>query len=351
MTPDGFHVLYAAATTIPGRLALGGLAAAGESLLVVRGPDGVRRGIALGCKTLTVDGKPIHVPEADFEFDLVNGRLNATPVYRPVEPVQILPADTSAFVGQQKVTLTCTTPNTQIHYTLDGSNPTPASPLYRAPFTITNSTTVRASAFRDGVTTAPTTMSGTKASLATEAFFAVETPQKAVGTPATVPGLQYDYYEGPWQELLTRLDEMTPVRSGQVAKLFDESARGTAATFAFRYTGYLDVPADGVYRFYAPPEFYEPNIMAGYDLHLSIDGQDWYPATSRHALGIWSIALQKGKHTLMVTFSDLRGDAVRKMAQSKQQAWIWAGTVPDVEMAGPGMPKAPIPAGMLSHAG
>jgi hypothetical protein len=349
MTPDGFHLLYAAATIIPGRLALGGLTATGESLLVARGPDGVRRGIALGCKALSVDGKAVAVPRADFEFNLANGRLTATPIYTPVEPVQLLPADSSAFVGQQTVTLTCATAGTQIHYTLDGTGPTPASPLYRGPFILTHSTTVRASAFRDGVATAPTTMSGTHASLATEAFFAAETLQKAVGTPATVPGLHYDYYEGPWQELLTRLDDMTPVRSGQVAQLFDESGRGTAPTFAFKYTGYLDVPADGIYRFYAPPEFYEPNIMAGYDLHLFIDGQEWYPGTSRHALGIWPVALQKGKHAFTVTFADLRGDAVKKMAQRGQQAWIWAGTVPKVEMAGPGVPKGPVPAGMLSQ--
>ena len=349
--PDGARVLYAAATTIPGRLALGGLTASGESLLVFRGPDGVRHGIALGCKSLIVDGKAAALPGSDFEFDLGIRQVKFTPIYTPVEPVEIQPSDTTAFVGQQTVTLTCTTPGAPIHYTLDGTDPTPASPFYRGPFVLTGSAAVRARAFRVGVTAAPTTMSCTEASLATGAFFAAQTPGKAAGAPTTVPGLSCDFYEGPWQQLMMGLERMTPVKSGHVDRLFDEGLKGTAPTFAFKYAGFIQTPADGVYNFYAPPEFYEPNILSGYDLHLFIDGKEWYPATSRHALGIWSIALQKGQHSFTVTFADLRGDAVKKMDQPGQQPWVWTGSTPSVEISGPGLRRGPIPTSMLSCAG
>lgn len=39
----------------------------------------------------------------------------------------------------------------EIRYTLDGSNPTASSTLYSAPFTLSETTTVRAVAIKDGV--------------------------------------------------------------------------------------------------------------------------------------------------------------------------------------------------------
>ncbi len=347
-TPKGTHVMYQAATVAPGVLKVAGLSAGGESLLLTIEADGTKRGVVLGCKSLLIAGKPMAIPSADFEFEIVGATLKTTNIYTPLQPVTISPADTTAFVGKQVVTLAGATPKSEIRYTLDGSDPTPDSALYTAPITLTATTTVKARSLRPGTKVLPTTMSGTTASIVTEALYDAAPLAKAVDAPATAPGLRYDYYEGRWQDLLSGLDRMKPVKSGQVEKLFDISAKGAAPTYAFKYSGYFEAPADGIYNFTAPPEFYEPSIMAGYELRLSLDGKEWYPTTSRHALGVWSVGLAKGKHLFSVLFADLRADGVQKMNKPNLKPAVWEGTVPDVQMSGPGLPKGAIPQGLLS---
>lgn len=54
------------------------------------------------------------------------------------------------FLGSKKVILICNAEGATIHYTLDGSAPTPASPVYKQPLTLSKSATVRAFAVRKG---------------------------------------------------------------------------------------------------------------------------------------------------------------------------------------------------------
>lgn len=74
---------------------------------------------------------------------------------RLVDPVRITPWGTTQrpHLFEEPVTITLTTPlqpDAEIHYTLDGSQPTAKSPRYRQPLVITNSTEIRASGFRRG---------------------------------------------------------------------------------------------------------------------------------------------------------------------------------------------------------
>ncbi|MBQ6000284.1 MAG: chitobiase/beta-hexosaminidase C-terminal domain-containing protein [Clostridia bacterium] len=55
------------------------------------------------------------------------------------------------FDGSLSVTLTSATPDAEIRYTLDGSNPTNSSTLYRGPITLTATTTVKAIACKNGM--------------------------------------------------------------------------------------------------------------------------------------------------------------------------------------------------------
>ena len=67
------------------------------------------------------------------------------------------------FVGSQQVTLSHNDADAAIYYTLDGSDPTTSSTLYSAPFTISETTTVKAIAVRNGVSSSPATATFTKA--------------------------------------------------------------------------------------------------------------------------------------------------------------------------------------------
>ena len=57
---------------------------------------------------------------------------------------------TVSFIGQTSVFIETQTPGASLHYTLDGSEPTPASPMYTGPLLLSESATVRALAVKNG---------------------------------------------------------------------------------------------------------------------------------------------------------------------------------------------------------
>ena len=74
--------------------------------------------------------------------------LIAAPVRTPTSPTP-----TEFFSDQQTfVTLECATAGATIYYTTDGSDPTTSSTVYSAPFAVTSGTTVKARAYRAGLT-------------------------------------------------------------------------------------------------------------------------------------------------------------------------------------------------------
>jgi len=68
----------------------------------------------------------------------------ANPRTLPPAATPTITPDGGSFAGSMEVTLVSTTPGAVIHYTLDGSPPTLASPVYGSPFTLTASATVQA---------------------------------------------------------------------------------------------------------------------------------------------------------------------------------------------------------------
>lgn len=68
----------------------------------------------------------------------------ATNFYTPKPVFSLAPG---FYSGTQNVTITCSNPSATIRYTLDGSTPTTASPLYAAPVAITVTKVLRAVAF------------------------------------------------------------------------------------------------------------------------------------------------------------------------------------------------------------
>ena len=61
------------------------------------------------------------------------------------------------FAETTSVTMSCATAGASIHYTTDGSTPTAASSLYSSALTLSDTTTVKAIAIKDGVSSSVTT--------------------------------------------------------------------------------------------------------------------------------------------------------------------------------------------------
>ena len=338
---DGTAIAYQAAAR-PCTLKARDIEATASALLLTGD-----HGLTLDCTQIA----GVAPPYSDFTFRLAGGKVVAEqPIYRPIQPVVIEPL-ANVFTDTTTVTLTCATPDVDIHYTLDGSRPVPQSPRYAGPFRVVNTCRLQARAFRRGVTEDVWQQDGTHATVVSSTVWHKE-PLTPASVPAgTVPGLQYEYFEGPWTELMVRSLTMPAARTGVLAKLLDVSPRRTDGAFGMRYAGYLDVPQDGVYTFYAPREFLFPDNDCGYDLRVFVDGREWYPAVRWHGHGTWSVALEKGKHPFQVVFVDLRlrPHKVELMWGFPHPDFTWRGVAPELLISGPGVPKQPVPDGWLCH--
>jgi len=79
-------------------------------------------------------------------------RVEYPDIVSSVLPMPIVSKDRDRFDQPMTISLSSETPKAEIRYTLDGSTPNENSPLYKKPFTISNSTYVKAKAYMKGST-------------------------------------------------------------------------------------------------------------------------------------------------------------------------------------------------------
>jgi glucose/arabinose dehydrogenase len=144
------------------------------------------------------------------------------------------------------------------------------------------------------------------------------------GPASPVAGLNYSYYEGTW-DVLPNFAALTPAASGTVGS-FSLAPRLRDELFGFRYTGYVRVPADGVYTFYTTSDD-GSRLAIGSQVVVNNDGLHG----PEEAAG--TIGLQAGLHAVTVTFFERNG-----------------GEVLNVSYAGPGLAKTSVPASALFRA-
>ncbi len=118
-------------------------------------------------------------------------------------------------------------------------------------------------------------------------------PREPDNPPDTTNGLNYRYYERDAWPQLPVLDAMDYVSSGTVTD-FDFSPRQRDEQFAFRFDGYIDVPADGIYTF---------DLRADDGANLYIGDRKVVSNQYAYGLGVskpGSIDLKAGKHRIRV---------------------------------------------------
>src|SRR5262245_43293858 len=90
-------------------------------------------------------------PRSSLERKLVEDYLaRRYAIYVPTVAQPLISPDGATVSGTSTVTLTAPTPGSVARYTLDGSTPTEASPLYTGPLSLSHSAIVKARAFRPG---------------------------------------------------------------------------------------------------------------------------------------------------------------------------------------------------------
>ncbi len=143
--------------------------------------------------------------------------------------------------------------------------------------------------------------------------------------PNPTNGLDYAYYEGYWQALPS-FDSLTPTTSG-TASTFDIGLRLRNDYFGFRFSGFVQVPQDGVYTFYTASDD-GSRLFIGNTMVVNNDGL--HPTVEASG----TIGLKAGMHAIRVEFFEYAG-----------------GEALQVSYQGPGISKQPIPAGALFHKG
>lgn len=129
----------------------------------------------------------------------------------------------------------------------------------------------------------------------------------AVNPANTVNGLDYKYYQGNWS-VLPPFSTLTPVKTGTVLN-FDLTPATSTTLYGFVFTGYINVPADGIYTFYSTSDdgssVYIDNVLT-----VNNDGQ--HGAIEKSG----SIGLKAGKHAIYGLFFQQTGGAVFKVSYS-----------------------------------
>ena len=356
VTPAGTKLWYQTGPQKRNALAAGPVQARGESLLAVESRGRIR-GVALSCGPLTIRGKRYSPKAASFEYVLAaDGTFQATPIHTPIDTVRIGPAE-NVFTDTLEVTFDIPTQaggQVEFRYTLDGSRPSLASKLYSGPVTIRRTTMVKVRPFRKGLKATPWHFNGTDSGKTITTIFRKQPLSPALDVKGAKPGLDTEYMEGDWPTLFTYAgtDGVLPVkRKGRATGLLDPAevaaVRKTDMAYAIRYTGYVNVPATGVYALHAPKHLYTTTMDAGYDLRVWIDGREWYPAPRLHSENTWFIPLAKGMHRLKVSFADYRYKTFRnEYWMAWQKGEMWQG-MPRLEVSGPGVKRQVIPASWL----
>jgi len=345
-TEDGQQVWFRAAGAGAVSLVAGPVVVTGETLLLTqKSGDTVWRGMALGVEMIAVHGAPKRAPGANLEFVLdQDGSVTYTLIHTPLEMVTIEPSE-DRFYNEVTVTLSHPEPGVEIRYTLDGSRPDMKSPVYSQPITITDSTWITAVAVRPDAKRITELPDSTHSSIAHWAIYEKEPMRKPAfaSRPASArQGLNARYIYSDYPLSMFNLTARPVTATGTVSNLFDKALHDPEArpsNFGFIFTGYLEIPEDGVYSLHAEDEWAASVTELWWDLRIWVNGEEWYPATRRQNFGAWTVPLKAGLHQLEVHWVDqrpsvgLRGEAY--------------DTVPQLDISGPDLPRQPIPADWL----
>lgn len=204
--------------------------------------------------------------------------------------------DLNLFQGSVVVELATTTQGAKIRYTLDGSEPTEESFLYKHPFSLNKTTQVKARGFKEGYHPSRVlSIIALKAEL-----------KDALSVHPVQNGVTYKYFEGNYQKV-TDIEKTPLLRTGVLSK---PSIQGASRTdhFGYIFSGLIKVPENGVYTFQTSSD---DGSVLYIDNELVVNNDGSHAAIP--ATGF--IALEKGFHSYkLYYFEDYEGEHL---------SWAW----------------------------
>lgn len=183
-----------------------------------------------------------------------------------------------------------------IRYTLDGTEPSNRSALYEQPLIFTQPAVIKA------IPIYGNDLAGNVSTMALDVFkpLASET-----ALPALKSGLNYVYAEGDWDQL-PDFAKLAPFKTG-VATNLNMEERGKHDLFAFKFTGFLDIPEDAVYKFFLASDD-GSRLLIGDQVIVNNDGLHGTEEKNGKVL------LKQGKHRISILYFQKTGGIVLKLA-------------------------------------
>lgn len=206
------------------------------------------------------------------------------------------------FLDKHTVTMTKAFPKALIRFTLDGTEPNADSPIYKNPIQIDETTTVKAKYFSPDNRTNSSTLTKEYRKVA-------PLPAIALKDKKLKKGMRYAYYEGDFSESVPDFKSLKPVDEGIALdsdpKLIAEKNNMRKDHFAINFTGYIDIPADGVYTFYTYSD--DGSILYLHDREI-VNNDGSHSARLRSGY----VALRKGWAPIRIGyFDDFLGETLR----------------------------------------
>ena len=260
-------------------------------------------------KSVTLNGQPVDALFVTFEQlkeggelaftlskDPVNDRDGLKAPYSLTSGDQVstpyLAGDPIYYEGEFEVFLGCRTEGAAVHYTLDGSVPDEKSPVFEKPFRINDEAVISAIAFKDGLRNSEL--------MRARAVPAIKVPAATVS--GLKEGCRYTYHTG----LFSRTSDVRASKSVSSGAMPSPSIRQAPDEdhFGYIFTGYLDIPSDGIWEF---------AVSSDDGALLEIDGRAVVDNDGSHAAytATGRIPLMKGMHPFRLTYlEDYEGQSL-----------------------------------------
>jgi alpha-mannosidase len=218
------------------------------------------------------------------------------------------------FLDNTVATITSPNPGAQIHYTLNGKDPTKSSPLYDGPIALAKTTTVKSRAI----------LPSADDHFVTSVTFNQLIPHEAVTVKELIPGLDARYFEAHWSKV-PNFDSLTAIKEF-IADSISIPTFAKKEDFGLTFTGFIKVPSDGLYDFYISSDD-GTRLYVSDSLVIDNDGL--------HGEGemLGEIALKAGYHPIYLPMFQATGDEALELS-----------------IEGPGIPKQLVQESMLFHA-
>lgn len=176
-----------------------------------------------------------------------------------------------------------------VRYTTDGSEPTSRSELYTKPFSIDQTSIIKAKTYQAGVIPSATLESKVK----------TYDWKGAAKTANLKPGIAYTYYQ-PEKNINMVSSFKTDLISSGVADIISVAKKQRIDKFAFDFSGYIKIEKDGVYTFFTQSDDGSKLFI---DDEEVVDNDGDHGTTEKEG----KVALKKGFHKIRVTYFDSGG--------------------------------------------